>query len=82
MNRKELYRDMERYRETKNKYYSKYYKATENARNKGKRWTKDEDKLVIEHSVSDRELSREIGRSMKAIQMRRAKIKNREVEVE
>lgn len=80
MNRKELYKDMERYRETKGKYYSRYYKATENARNSGKCWTAAEDKLVIEHSISDRELSKTIGRSMKAILVRRAKLKKVERE--
>lgn len=82
MNRKSDYKDMERFRETKRNYYRKYYKVTENARNSRKRWTKEKDRLIIEHSIPDRELSELIGRSMKAILVRRVSIKNRKGEVE
>lgn len=78
MNRKSGYKDMERYRETKQNYYRRYYKTTENARNKRKRWSGDEDKLIIEHSITDRELSEIIGRSMKAILVRRTRLKKAE----
>lgn len=75
MNRKKDYKDLEKYKKTKRKQQKKYYEKTKNSKNSRKRWTCEEEKLVLEHSILDRELSEKIGRSMKAIIMKRVKLK-------
>ena len=75
MNRKNGYRDLKKYRETCNRQQRKYYRETANAENRYKKWTKEEIKLILEHKISDREISKLIMRSMKSIVMKRTKIK-------
>ena len=58
-------------------YEKKYYNKTTNAKNRYLKWSKEEDNLVIKHNIPDRELSKILGRSMKAINVRRAKLKRR-----
>ncbi|MCD7823761.1 MAG: hypothetical protein LUG86_07095 [Oscillospiraceae bacterium] len=43
-------------------------------------WTKEEEKLVMEHSMPDSELSLKIGRSLKSIQEKRRRLKSNETE--
>ena len=38
-------------------------------------WSAAEDAMVLEHSITDHELSEKIGRSVKAIQIRRSRLK-------
>ena len=38
-------------------------------------WEKWEDKMVLEHSIPDRDLSKKIHRSVSAIQIRRSRLK-------
>ena len=40
-----------------------------------KEWTLEEDELVLAHSMSDRELSKRIKRSVQSIQIRRCRLK-------
>lgn len=54
-NRKENYVDMEKFRETRNAQRKRYYAKT--AKYKSRRWTIEEDKKVLAHTVSDTELS-------------------------
>jgi len=54
----------------------RYYQKTMNALNSGAPWTTDEIKLVIEHKISDSELSSMLGRSVISIQKIRWKYKN------
>lgn len=61
------------------KTYNKNYRK-ENAKsvtNSGKLWTEEEDKLVVQHSMKDRDLAKRLGRSLRAIQNRRSKLRNR-----
>lgn len=53
-------------------YFKKNAKAVTNS---GKLWTKEEDKLVVQHSMKDRELARKLGRSLRAIQNRRHELR-------
>lgn len=78
MNRKEGYKDLKKFRETCNKQTRKYYDKTVNAKNKRKLWTKKDEELILEHKILDRELSKILGRSMKAIHVRRTKLKKGE----
>lgn len=74
-NRKNEYKDINRWRETCRKQKAKYYGKTSFIY--GKRgWTEEEDVLVLKHEISDTELSAMIHRSVGAIQKRRCRIKN------
>ena len=72
-NRKKRYKDMERFRETRYSQRKRYYAKT--AGYTPHPWTLEEDKLVLEHSVTDTALSQIIGRSVSAIQHRRCRLK-------
>lgn len=78
MNRKKDYRDMDRYRETRNAQKRRYYRRTEKSINSGQPWTPHEIKRVMEHNVTDMQLSKEIGRSVAAIQVMRNRLKREE----
>lgn len=54
------------------RYKQAYYKKT--SKYGRKKWTKEEDSLVMEHKISDRELSELIERSMMSITMRRYRL--------
>jgi hypothetical protein len=56
----------------KKKYYLKY---SHHDINSNMRYTKDERDLILAHIISDVELSRFLGRSLMAIQTKRAKLK-------
>lgn len=44
-------------------------------KNKYKKWTKHEDKLVLEHYVFDLHLASMLGRSIESVQARRSRLK-------
>lgn len=71
MNRKYLYKDMERYRRTRNKQKRRYYGKTANASNRGQPWTAEDIEIVVAHKLSDTQISELIGRSVASIQQRR-----------
>ena len=75
MLRKDKYKDINKYKKTKNKQQKRYYDKTVNAKRSRMKWTVEEEKLVLEHKIPDRELSQKIQRSQKAISVRRAKLK-------
>lgn len=79
-NRKKCYTDMVKFRETTNAQQKRYYSKT--AIYAPREWDPEHDKMVLEHSISDSELSRIIGHSVKAIQVRRHKLKKRLKEAE
>lgn len=53
-----------------------YDQTRKNNFNKCLYYNKQEDLMILEHNISDRELSKKIGRSVQAIQTRRWRIKN------
>lgn len=73
MNRRKQYKDQDKARETIRKQNLKYYGRTTNAINSRQRWTVRELDIVMEHSMTDREISALIGRSVKAIQLLRCR---------
>lgn len=73
MNRRHKYRDKEKARITCNRQRQRYYGQSRNAPNKGRRWTEEEIKIIMEHSMTDREIAELIGRSVEAIQVKRCK---------
>lgn len=73
-NRRKLYADKEKFRETKNEQRRRYYKRTQkyNARP----WTEEDDNKVLAHNIPDPKLSDMIQRSVGAIQTRRSFLKS------
>lgn len=59
-----------RYADKKN-YYAR---GRDGDRNSGNRWTSAEMDLAMDHSISDRELAQKLGRSIQAVQVKRAKM--------
>jgi len=80
MLKKQNYKDLNKWRKSKNRQRKRYYRKTQNAENSQSVWTKEDEDLVMAHSMSDTELSGLIGRSVGAIQKRRHNIKSRMVE--
>lgn len=76
MLRKSKYKDLEKYKKTKREQQKRYYDKTQDALNSRKCWTPREIKIIMAKNMSDRELSRILGRSMKAIEVKRSKIKH------
>lgn len=75
---KNTYKDMEKFYKTKRRQKKKYYEQTlQNAVNNKKPYTQEEIDMILEHKLSDRELSVLLGRSMKAIQKKRYQEKNK-----
>lgn len=75
MNRKHLYKDLEKWKQTKKKQSKKYYDThSRNATNSKKQYTPEEIELIIKHEISDVELSKILGRSVNAIQVKRSKL--------
>lgn len=75
MNRKAKYRDIDKWRNTCYKQRRKYYSKTANAENSGQRWTVEEIDMVLQHNITDTEISEIIGRSVQSIQVMRSKLK-------
>lgn len=61
-------------RARKHEQHKLYYAKTA-FKYESRKWTVAEDKLVLAHEIPDRELSRKIERSMKAISNRRWRLK-------
>ena len=57
------------------KYNEKYYARTAYARNHKQPWTKEDLIAVKNHEISDNELSKKLGRSVRTIQVVRNSIK-------
>lgn len=62
--------------ESRKRYNKRYYKRTE--KYKQRLWTKEEEKMVLAHEITDTELSAKIKRSVRSIQVHRSKLKKRE----
>lgn len=74
--RKSKYKDLEKFRLTRNKGKCKYYSKT--AKYKRRAWTELEDVIVLEHKKTDTEISNYIQRSVCSIQKRRCRLKEME----
>ena len=76
--RRKLYRDMERYRNTRKLQKQRYRERTGSGKYPKRPWTYWEDKLVLAHEQPDVELSETIERSVQAIHVRRSRLMERE----
>ena len=77
MNRKNWYKDMEKFRITRERQKARYYGKTTNADNRCQPWSVHEMEAIINKGKTDTELSKELGRSVKAIQVMRCKARKR-----
>jgi len=75
-NRRNFYKDMEKYRITRNAQRKRYYNKTSFIY-ENREWTPEEERQVILHEISDTELSSKIRRSVCAIQKRRCMLKKK-----
>lgn len=71
--RKEDYADMEKFTKTRKKQRNGYYRKT--AIYPPNFWTSKQDEKVLKHDIPDSELSAIIHHSVKAIQIRRSRLK-------
>lgn len=74
MNRKNKYKDLDRFKETKRRQQERYnYK---NGAYKWRtRWNEEDEQRVLAHDIPDSELSKEIKHSIASIQTRRSELK-------
>jgi hypothetical protein len=72
------YRDREKYREVRERWKSKYRVKT-GAYKWFSRWKEGDIRRVMEHSIPDRELSKEIEHSVSAIQKKRWEMNRKDV---
>lgn len=61
--------------ESQKKYNLEYYQRTTYAPRYHKRWTEEEDALVLIHRFTDTDIAYLIDRSVSSIQMRRCRLK-------
>lgn len=76
MLRKSKYKNLDKWRKTKIIQRRRYRKQTGAGMFLSRSWTSEEDKKVLTSTLSDRDLSQEIKRSVGAIQTRRVRLKN------
>lgn len=74
-NMKNGYTDIDKYKQTRNAQRKRYYKKTANYEKRS--WTEEENKRVLDHNISDTELSSEIKRSVQSIQIQRSRLKKK-----
>ena len=67
----------DKFREYREKYKTKYRKETGSGQYDNRPWTEQEVEMILKHELSDRELSKELRRSVQAIQVKRCKLKNK-----
>lgn len=67
------YYSEEQYKRMRNEYRKKNYSQT--AKYKKRHWTINEDNAVLAQTMTDRELSDKISRSVQSIQIRRSRLK-------
>ena len=74
--RKSKYKDLDKWRKTKRLQKQRYRERLGNNKYPRKNWTKEEDLIVLQHNIPDRELSKKLKRSISSIQSRRLALKH------
>lgn len=77
MNRKDAYASLDKWKDTCRKQKQRYYGKTQIYSDVSKKckWTYEEDMKILRHEKSDHELASELKRSVRAIQVRRCRLK-------
>jgi hypothetical protein len=68
---------LEKFRECREKYKTKYREQTGSGKYPSRAWTDEEMDLILKHEIPDKVLAKEIRRSVTAIQVERAKLKSK-----
>lgn len=76
--RKEQYRDMNKYYKTRREQVRRWAQRTGSGQYPRRAWTEDENRLVLDHSITDRELGVKLRRSVLSIQVHRAYLKKKQ----
>ena len=74
MNRKKDYKDLEKFKMCKRKQQERWRKRSGAFKYGRRKWTEEEDMLVLQQNKTDRELSKEIHRSIGSIYTRRSRL--------
>ena len=82
MLRKKFYKNLSKFQATKRAQTKRWRERTGSGKYAVRRWTTYEDKLVLAHKMSDRELSEKIQRSVSSIYSRRVRLKRQKAEAE
>ncbi len=72
---KSNYKDLDKFKNYRDRYKARYRVRTGSYSYKPRPWTKEELQMVQAHEITDRELSKKINRSVSAIQAARYKLK-------
>ena len=69
------YKDLDKYIAYCNRHRKSNYLKGNFSDGNRKRYTQEEMELILDHSISDRELAKRLKRSVQAIQIKRARLK-------
>ena len=75
------YKDRDVGRQKLNEYKSRYRLSHGANEYKRRKWTKEEDELIIAHNISDTEISKQINRSVGSIQTHRNRLLSGKVKI-
>lgn len=75
MNRKKMYKDMKRFAKTKREQRARWRIRTGSYEYPRRRWTDEEIELLLDQTITDRELSEIICRSVSAIYTKRVHVR-------
>ena len=76
-NRRKSYKDKKKYAETRYEQNKRYYAKTSTFTRMP--WDSYQDKLVLDHKMTDTEISHITGHSVKAVQMRRHRLTHKKI---
>lgn len=74
MNRKNNYKDLEKYKATCKRQKRRYYARMGESKNQRTPWSIEEIELILSSDQTDFELAKTLGRSINAIQVKRNRI--------
>ena len=75
---KKNFKDINKYRVYREKQKRKYYGSRDFSIEEKRPWTEEEVRIVMEHKLTDTETAKMIMRSVKAIQVKRSRMKELE----
>lgn len=78
--RKKGYRDMDKFRRTRNRQKRRYAQRTGSGQYSPRPWNVKEDEIVLKHAMPDRKIAEFLHRSVQAVQTRRWKLKGSEID--
>jgi len=71
------YKDMSKFKANRSRYNLRYEARHNYSRGKRRRWTEEEEMMLISHDRTRPELAKALGRSMRAVRIRTTLINNK-----